>query len=293
MNNSFLENAGGYTPVPDKLVREYDYTTAYVWGKVWRYCQMQSGTCTASHETIANRAGMSRRTLIEKLNILIKDGYIEDLTPELKNKPHTYCTKIGEAKITSAMQNLHTENNDPVENPQDSSPSQSHFSMRNLHSDDAKNAQPDSPTVQDSHSHYANSAQSTDSTMQNLHSKKESINPIESNSISGKPPPKNGLPPGNPEAGKLKQAMVYKLSQVCKINLNLASGKQKGQLGTMAESLVKTGVSPPQLDKFIEWWTANDWRGKKGQAPEPGQIGEEWDRFEDSLKTKKVKVSAL
>lgn len=107
------------------------------------------------------------------------------------------------------------------------------------------------------------------------------------NGVSDKPPP-NGLSPG-----KLKQEMIYKLSQVCKINLGLASGKQKGQLGAMAESLIKTGVSPPRLDEFIKWWYANDWRGQKRQAPEPGQVGEEWDRFEDSLKDKKVRITAL
>lgn len=177
MADSFLDNAGGFTPVPDKLVREYDFTTAYVWGKVWRYCQMQSGACTASHETIAKRAGMSRRTLIEKLNILIQDGYIEDLTPNLKNKPHTYCTKKGEAKITSTMQISHTESDILMETPNPDA-SESHLGMRNLHNDNADNAQSDNPTMQNLHSESAKGAQSAKTTMQNLHLKKqESPNP--------------------------------------------------------------------------------------------------------------------
>jgi hypothetical protein len=119
--------------------------------------------------------------------------------------------------------------------------------------------------------------------------------PIESNldsapnGISDKPPP-NGSPPGKID-GKLKQEMVYKLSQICKINLGRASGKQKGQLGTAAELLIKTGVSPPQLDGFIKRWYANDWRGVKGQVPEPHQVCEEWDRMEDPLQSGKNVLS--
>ena len=109
---SFLDEIGGFTPTPDILVKQYDYSTAYVWGVVWRYCQMEDGKCKAAHDTIAERAGMSRRSLIEKLDRLIEDGYIEDLTPALVNKPHTYCTKKGEDKIKSTMQNLHSK---PVE----------------------------------------------------------------------------------------------------------------------------------------------------------------------------------
>ena len=174
MGDSFLDKAGGYTPVPDKLVRDYGFEVAYVWGKVWRYCQMANGSCTASHETIANRAGMSRRTLIEKLNVLIRDGYIEDLTPGLKNKPHTYCTRIGEDKITSTMQISHTD-----------------IDMRILHSEDVEFAQPEPSTMQNLHSQDAEFAQPT---MQNLHLKKDSLDTLKdtkttSKEVGASPPP--------------------------------------------------------------------------------------------------------
>lgn len=167
MADSFLDSAGGFTPVPDKLVREYGFEVAYVWGKVWRYCQMANGACTASHETIAKRAGMSRRTLIEKLNVLIRDGYIEDLTPDLKNKPHTYCTTKGEGKITSTMQISHTDITTPA--------SDTDVDMRILHSDDANNAHPNPSTMQNLHTQDAEIAQPT---MQNLHLKKDSLETI-------------------------------------------------------------------------------------------------------------------
>lgn len=173
MTDSFLDNAGGWTPVPDALVRKYGFETAYVWGKVWRYCQMDKGKCTASHETIAQRAGMSRRTLIDKLNILIKDGYIEDLTPDLKNKPHTYCTKIGEEKIASTMQISHTEKDISTEEPNKIEASESLVSMRNLHNDNAENAQSTPSTMQNLHSESAKNAQQINPAMQNLHLKKE------------------------------------------------------------------------------------------------------------------------
>jgi hypothetical protein len=151
-DKGFLSSAGGFTPVIEALVGEFNFKTAYIWGIVWRYCQMENGTCSATHETIANRAGMSHRSAVDHIHRLIKAGYIEDLTPNVRHKSHIYCVAKGEEKILG-MQNLHTSDEDGY----------------------AEDAYQEPEGVQDLHSGYA---ENTYPGMQNLHSKivvKESL----------------------------------------------------------------------------------------------------------------------
>lgn len=270
MTDSFLDNAGGYTPVPDKLVREYDFTTAYAWGKVWRYCRMANGTCTASHETIAKRAGMSRRSLIEKLNVLIEAGYIEDLTPNLKNKPHTYCTKKGEEKILSAMQISHTESDNPTEDNEDST-LDTEMGMRIPHSDSAENAQPDTPTMQNLHGTYAEFAQPT---MQNLHLKKDSLETLQETKESSpngegadKPPPLREIRPKSeqelPEVEKPPPKVEYTPFQRDFLAyFNAKRFKNPTQFNTIASLTEQYGET--ELKALAEW-AANKGMGL-GQA---------------------------
>lgn len=83
--------ASGYTPAPDALCKKYGFVTAMVWGRVWRFCQGRDGVCRAKLETIAQSLGMSERTIIRHMDVLVKGGYFVDLTPDLRNKPHTYA----------------------------------------------------------------------------------------------------------------------------------------------------------------------------------------------------------
>jgi DNA-binding Lrp family transcriptional regulator len=79
-----------FTPLMDDLVKELGLVTAAVWGRVWRYAQQENGVCQASHETIASELDLSTRTVIRKLQDLTAAGYLNDLTPTLRNRPHTY-----------------------------------------------------------------------------------------------------------------------------------------------------------------------------------------------------------
>lgn len=79
-----------FTPCPDVLVEKYSHTTALVWGKIWRYCQMKDEKCHAAIERLAKELNLSDVT-IEKHIKLLEDGkYVKDLTPDLRNKPHEY-----------------------------------------------------------------------------------------------------------------------------------------------------------------------------------------------------------
>jgi len=90
MTKTILTKIDGFTPLPDLIVNKYGVITAAVWGSTWRYCQMSDGVCRASLEKIAKRIGVSRQTVITHLEILVKDKFFEDTTPQLKNKPHIY-----------------------------------------------------------------------------------------------------------------------------------------------------------------------------------------------------------
>lgn len=46
-----------------------------------------------------------------------------------------------------------------------------------------------------------------------------------------------------------------------------------------AEALAKARASPEDVLLFPSYWAAKDWRGKKGDAIEPRNIVEEWERF--------------
>jgi len=90
MSKTILTNVDGFTPLPDLLVARYGVVTATIWGVAWRFCQMSDGVCRTSMDKIAERAGVSRQTALKHIGILVKDGFFEDKTPDLKNKPHTY-----------------------------------------------------------------------------------------------------------------------------------------------------------------------------------------------------------
>lgn len=83
---------GGFTMVPDILVRQYSFFTAGLYGKIWRYESMKDGCCRAATSTLADELGVSRDTIIEHLKILVRDGYIIDRTPDLRNRPHILNT---------------------------------------------------------------------------------------------------------------------------------------------------------------------------------------------------------
>jgi hypothetical protein len=79
---------GQFTPLFDPLVQRYGLVTASVYGLVWRYCQMRDGICRASLLTLAQRLSISRASLICQLGLLKQEGYIQDRTPDLRNRPH-------------------------------------------------------------------------------------------------------------------------------------------------------------------------------------------------------------
>lgn len=121
--NTISTKIGGFIPVIDAIVQDVGLIQAVVYGRVWRYCQMDDGICRASLQTIADNIGLSYRTVLNHIKALCAAGYLEDTTPTLRNKPHTYRdtrkVKIegtfeaiadngGMQEMQSAMQQVHT-----------------------------------------------------------------------------------------------------------------------------------------------------------------------------------------
>ena len=88
---------GNFTPVLDELVNEFGFLTAGVYGMILR-CEQEDGTCQKPLGRLADEMGINWETLRIHLQKLIDAEYIEDLTPELRNRPHIYRT-TGKLKL--------------------------------------------------------------------------------------------------------------------------------------------------------------------------------------------------
>ena len=89
--HTIVQETSGFTIVFDTMVDHYkNPITPYVYGVVRRYCQMQDNVCKASLETLGKKIGIDRATVMRHIKSLCDDGYLSDLTPDLRNKPHVY-----------------------------------------------------------------------------------------------------------------------------------------------------------------------------------------------------------
>lgn len=100
MSKTVLTEVRGWTPLIDALVQKHGVHAAAVFGRMWRYCQLEDGICRASLETIADELHLSRPTVTQHIETLIKNGYLVDRTPGRRNAPHIYAD-TGKAQILS------------------------------------------------------------------------------------------------------------------------------------------------------------------------------------------------
>lgn len=69
------------------------------------------------------------------------------------------------------------------------------------------------------------------------------------------------------------------LADVCKIDLDLITQRQRGMLNQTIKVLRDRGITPAEIEAYGAWWYATDWRGKTGQPPTPAQVRETWGQF--------------
>jgi transposase len=118
MSKTVLANVDGWTPCIDSITQELGIMVSVVFGRVWRYCQGERGVCNASLEKIATELNVSYNTVRTHINTLVEHGYLADLTPTLRNHPHTYAD-TGKAglvlSITAAPQKLRSDSSSEFE----------------------------------------------------------------------------------------------------------------------------------------------------------------------------------
>jgi DNA-binding Lrp family transcriptional regulator len=115
MSKTILAEVDGFTPVIDTVVADTDLVSAVVFGRIWRFCQMKDGICNASLETIAEDIGMDRASVMRHAKKLVDAGYLKDLTPELRNHPHTYAD-TGKASLHVGVSGVAHSNTGGIEN---------------------------------------------------------------------------------------------------------------------------------------------------------------------------------
>lgn len=87
-----VQEVSGFYPLFEALLEKYDdLITPAVFGVAWRFCQMQDGVCKASLRTIAGILNIGEATVMRRMEVLCDDGYLKDLTPGLKHRPHIYA----------------------------------------------------------------------------------------------------------------------------------------------------------------------------------------------------------
>ena len=80
-----------YFTVPEIMAQKYSLCHAAVYSKICRLWHVFGDNMNVTHEVMATELGLERRTIIRAIPILIKDGFIVDRNPGLRNKPHAYA----------------------------------------------------------------------------------------------------------------------------------------------------------------------------------------------------------
>ena len=102
MSKTILMQVDGWTPIIDAVVTETSLMSAVVFGRMWRFCQMEDNVCKASLQKIAEGIGVDKATVQRHADKLCEAGYLKDLTPDLRNKPHVYVD-TGKAGIMGTL----------------------------------------------------------------------------------------------------------------------------------------------------------------------------------------------
>lgn len=116
-SKTVLTQVNGWTPLIDALVRKHGIVVSAVFGRMWRYCQLDDGVCRATIDTIAAELNISRMTVIRHQELLVRDGYLLDTTPDRRNAPHIY-KDTGKAQIISKFDAVINETVSQIVTPQ-------------------------------------------------------------------------------------------------------------------------------------------------------------------------------
>ena len=87
-----------------------------------------------------------------------------------------------------------------------------------------------------------------------------------------------------PQKAQEHGAMFESLADICSMKPPDGDWKKlarmnAGRLNRAAKELRETGVTPGQLQEFKRYWCEVDFRGRKGQPPDPESVVKEWPHF--------------
>jgi DNA-binding Lrp family transcriptional regulator len=101
--SSISTELGGFTPAIDIVTQDVGLMTSLVYGLVWRHCKMKDGVFKKTVPELAEILGVNERTIRRHLRKLCERGYIKDLTPGLRNRPHVYAD-TGKVKLIGKVE---------------------------------------------------------------------------------------------------------------------------------------------------------------------------------------------
>jgi hypothetical protein len=263
----------GFTPLMDALIDEFDITTAAVWGRVWRYTQGEKGICYASLETLAEELGLNKRTIIRKLSILTATGYLNDDTPNLKNRPHTYslttkATLMGTIEGVTLSHSTVTESH--RESDSESLEDTSKIQLKKQVKKDSQQMQESSRIIQEEAVIPIIEEEQDkpfDTTPEAIRAIQEVAHKYPNRIVGARRPAGQVISSG----AKLDYDIKEDFYQFFRINIVWESKSGRELLKWLKER-------PPDqtLGMFSSWWKTQDWRGKQGQPPSVNQVMELW-----------------
>ena len=93
------------------------------------------------------------------------------------------------------------------------------------------------------------------------------------------------LPVEVSKSPRKRDELFESVCEGCAIDLKLMTDKQRNEANQTVGILRREGIQPDEVQGVVEWWYANDWRGKQGQAPRPSQLREIWRRASQQPRT--------
>jgi len=256
MSKTNLADTGGWIPCIESIAEHYDIATAMVFGVIWRFGNMHLGICDAALDKIAKYAHVSRSTAKRKLRLLEDNGFIVDMTPSERHRPH-YYKDTGKAGIHILAYNEDDfrkelvaeleQPMEPIEVGQNGLPGGSEWTTSN-----SENA-------------TRGGSEWTTNILKNK----------EINKVPKTPRTKEDIQRGNLQAMQRGSQNTELIREVVEKRFHIYPNWQTKSWNDVL-LFIRSRPAGETLDRFADWWYENDWRGKEGAPPTCTIIRELW-----------------
>jgi len=182
-------------------------------------------------------------------------GVLDEMRTGPRGKLHY---RVNTENLVALIDSYYSRNDHPQNTPQNAENPQSDAGQNaeNLQSDAGQNAE--------------NLQSDAGQNAENLHSISESTS-TESTSTES-----TVSTPGDDES--TRREMFAAIAKLCQIDLTLITQTDRGKLNRVTKQLLDAGKTPAHIPQFARYWYAADWRGRRGQPPDPWDIPRNWAR---------------